>query len=73
MIDSDLAELYGVETRILNQAVSRNKDRFPDDFMFQLNKPEWDNLKSQNTVSSSCFFYQLKIYLIPPSLPGPNF
>ena len=38
MIDRDLAELYGVETRSLNQAVKRNSDRFPDDFMFQLNK-----------------------------------
>ena len=38
MLDSDLAELYGVETRILNQAVKRNTNRFPEDFMFQLNE-----------------------------------
>ena len=38
MLDRDLAELYGVETRILNQVVSRNIDRFPEDFMFRLNK-----------------------------------
>lgn len=52
MIDSDLAELYDVETRVLNQAVNRNKERFPKDFMFQLNKPEWNNLKLQNVISS---------------------
>ncbi len=52
MIDSDLAELYDVETRVLNQAVNRNKERFPVDFMFQLNKQEWDNLKSQFVMSS---------------------
>lgn len=52
MIDSDLAELYGVETRVLNQAVNRNRERFPEDFMFQLDKPEWDNLKSQIVISS---------------------
>lgn len=52
MIDSDLAELYGVETRILNQAINRNIDRFPSDFMFQLNEGEWANLKSQIVISS---------------------
>src|SRR5512135_2771136 len=40
MLDRDLAGLYGVETRVLNQAVSRNKERFPDDFMFQLTLAE---------------------------------
>lgn len=52
MIDRDLAELYGVETRILNQAVKRNLRRFPDDFMFQLSATEWENLKSQIVISS---------------------
>jgi hypothetical protein len=52
MLDNDLAELYGVETRVLNQAVSRNADRFPEDFMFQLNEKEWENLKSQNGTTS---------------------
>ncbi len=47
MLDSDLAELYGVGTKVLNQAVSRNVKRFPDDFMFQLNESEWVNLRSQ--------------------------
>ena len=53
MLDSDLAELYGVETRALVQAVRRNGDRFPDDFMFQLAKEEFDSLKSQSVISSS--------------------
>lgn len=52
MLDKDLAELYGVETRVLTQAVRRNIDRFPDDFMFQLEKEEFDNLISQTVTSS---------------------
>lgn len=52
MLDSDLAELYGVETRVLNQQVKRNQDRFPEDFMFQLTDIEWETLKSQNETSS---------------------
>jgi phage regulator Rha-like protein len=47
MIDRDLAALYGVQTRVLNQAVRRNKTRFPGDFMFQLRKPEFESLRSQ--------------------------
>ena len=47
MLDSDLAMLYGVETRTLNQAVKRNITRFPDDFMFQVTKEEWNSLRSQ--------------------------
>lgn len=47
MLDFDLASLYQVETRVLNQAVKRNIERFPDDFMFQLTKGEWEILKSQ--------------------------
>ncbi len=46
MLDSDLAELYGVETKVLNQAVKRNLNRFPPDFMFQLDKEEYDSLRS---------------------------
>ncbi|HPB02014.1 MAG: ORF6N domain-containing protein [Bacteroidales bacterium] len=54
ILDSDLAEMYQVETRILNQAVKRNSERFPDDFMFQLTKDEFDNiLISQFVISSS--------------------
>lgn len=53
LLDSDLAELYGVETRALVQAVKRNEDRFPDDFMFQLDAREWGILlKSQSVISS---------------------
>jgi phage regulator Rha-like protein len=47
MLDSDLAQLYEVETKVLNQAVKRNITRFPDNFMFQLSKNEWLNLRSQ--------------------------
>ena len=46
ILDSDLAELYGVETRRLNEQVRRNIEKFPEDFMFQLTKDEFDNLKS---------------------------
>ena len=53
MLDSDLARIYGVETRVLNQAVKRNIDRFPIDFMFQLTPDEYSNLKSQIVISSS--------------------
>lgn len=52
MFDSDLALMYQVETRALNQAVKRNIDRFPSDFMFQLTQEEWNNLTSQNVTSS---------------------
>ncbi|SDG18422.1 ORF6N domain-containing protein [Pedobacter terrae] len=52
MLDSDLAELYGVETKRLNEQVGRNPDRFPEDFMFQLTDQEWLNLKSQIATSS---------------------
>ena len=47
MLDSDLAQLYGVETRVFNQAVKRNIDRFPDSFRFQLSQDEYDSLRSQ--------------------------
>jgi len=50
LIDSDLAELYGVETRVLKQAVRRNKDRFPSDFMFELTKKEYQALRSQSVT-----------------------
>jgi hypothetical protein len=53
MIDRDLAELYDVETRVLNQAVKRNEKRFPEDFMFQMRKEEMDNWKSQIVISNS--------------------
>ena len=52
MLDSDLAELYGVETKRLLEQVRRNKERFPEDFMFQLTKEEYENLRSQIATSS---------------------
>lgn len=53
MLDRDIAELYGVPTKVLNQAVKRNIKRFPPDFMFQLNKEEYSNLISQIVISNS--------------------
>lgn len=52
MLDRDLARLYKVDTGYLNRQVKRNIERFPDDFMFQLTKEEFENLKSQNGISS---------------------
>lgn len=52
MLDADLAELYGVETKMLVRAVKRNVDRFPTDFMIQLNKEEFENLRFQFGTSS---------------------
>jgi ORF6N domain-containing protein len=51
MLDSDLARLYGVEARALNQAVARNRKRFPADFMFQLRPGEYESLRSQTVIS----------------------
>ena len=53
ILDSDLAAIYGVETKALNRAVKRNADRFPKDFMFQTSSREWENLKYQIGTSSS--------------------
>jgi hypothetical protein len=53
LIDTDLAQLYGVETGALNRAVKRNASRFPDDFMFQLTAQEWDDLRCQIGISSA--------------------
>ena len=53
MLDTDLAELYQVETKALNRAVQRNPDRFPEDFMFQLTSKEVANLRCQTGTSSS--------------------
>jgi phage regulator Rha-like protein len=53
MLDKDLAEMYGVQTSVLNQAVKRNILRFPDDFMFQLNQSEFESLISQFVISKN--------------------
>ena len=54
MLDFDLATMYGVETRRLNEQVKRNIERFPEDFMFQLTKGELENLRSQIATSKLC-------------------
>jgi hypothetical protein len=51
MLDTDLAVLYGVETKVLKQQVRRNAERFPEDFMFELTKEEFDGLRSQIVTS----------------------
>lgn len=53
ILDRDLAKMYGVETRVLNQAVKRNLERFPEDFMFQLTREEFEDWKSQTVTSNS--------------------
>lgn len=53
MLDSDLAEMYGVETKVLNQAVKRNSNRFPADFMFQVTEAEAESLRSQIVTSNT--------------------
>ncbi len=53
MLDSDLADLYGVETKRLNEQIKRNPDRFPEDFMFQLTEDEWESLRSQFATSKT--------------------
>ncbi|MBN2895145.1 MAG: ORF6N domain-containing protein [Campylobacterales bacterium] len=52
MLDSDLAELYEVDTKRINEAVRRNPEKFPDDFMFECSEEEWEILRSQNATSS---------------------
>ena len=52
MVDKDLAEMYGVETKVFNQAIKRNIERFPDAFRFQLTQEEFDYLRSQCVTSS---------------------
>ena len=52
MLDADLAGLYDVATKVLNQAVKRNLDRFPEDFMFQLTPEEWEDMRSQIVTTS---------------------
>lgn len=52
MLDFDLAELYEVETRVLNQSVKRNIDKFPEDFMFRLTAIEWENIRQQTNAAA---------------------
>jgi hypothetical protein len=53
VLDSDLARVYGVPTRTLNQALRRNKNRFPGDFAFRLSREEYDAMRSQIVIASS--------------------
>jgi len=64
ILDSDLAQLYGVETRRLNEQVRRNLEKFPDDFMFQLTKDEFLNLKSQIATSNPSWGGRRKLPLV---------
>lgn len=57
LVDTDLALLYGVGTKVLKQAVRRNIERFPADFLFELSSKEWESLRSQ--------FVTLEIYILP--------
>jgi len=57
MLDRDLAEMYGVETKVFNQNIKRNIERFPKDFMFRLTDKEWLNLRSQIVTSSFSNLY----------------
>ncbi len=66
ILDRDLARLYGVETRVLNQAVQRNIERFPADFMFQLSKEEFENWKSQFAISNEDDFLKSQIVTSNP-------
>ena len=59
LFDSDLAVFYGVETKVLNQAVKRNIERFPNEFLFQLSKEEFQILKSQIVISNIFLLYFL--------------
>lgn len=63
MLDSDLALFYGVETKVLNQAVKRNNSRFPNEFMFQLTDAEWDSLRFQNGTSDDGFLRSQSVTL----------
>ena len=69
MLDFDLAELYEVETRALNQAVKRNEKRFPSDFMFQLSNTELENLISQTVTSRWGAVWLAGLKKIPPTKP----
>ena len=67
MLDEDLAKIYGVETKVLNQTIRRNKERFPENFMFQLTVREFSNLRSQIVTSSYGGRIQKPFTPTPPS------
>ena len=59
MLDSDVAELFGIEVRRINEQMKRNIERFPEDFCFQLNSEEFNNLRSQNAI----FNFTMRIWV----------
>lgn len=61
MLDFDLAELYVVETRVLNQSVKRNIDKFPEDFMFRLTAVEWENIRLQTNDAKTSSYAQITV------------
>lgn len=65
MLDADLAELYGVEVKRLNEQVKRNIERFPDDFMFQCNSSDLENLRSQFATTNSSTIWNYKRRALP--------
>ncbi|MEN9480473.1 MAG: hypothetical protein RLZZ298_1868 [Pseudomonadota bacterium] len=78
MLDADLAVLYGVPTKVFNQAVKRNLNRFPADFMFQLNDEEFTNLRSQFVTSRTkrgqtpLVLFWLCAFCVPARFISPN-
>jgi len=81
MLDRDLAELYGVETKVFNQAVKRNLKRFPNDFMFKVTEDEYENLRSQFVTSNKgrggrrylpFVFTEQGIYMLASVLKSPK-
>jgi ORF6N domain len=70
MFDADLAKLYGVSTKALNQAMSRNKTRFPADFAFRLNREEFDGLRSQIVTTSQTRLGDLRSQIVTSSFHG---
>ena len=64
MMDSDLAEMYGVETKVLNQAVKRNLDRFPEDFMFKLSNEEWKDLQMRIEEQNEDYFLRSQFVIL---------
>jgi len=70
MLDRDLAVLYGVATRVLNQAVKRNRDRFPSDFMIELSREEIRNI-SQIVICSATLKHAPKVYAFLMNPPEP--
>jgi tRNA/tmRNA/rRNA uracil-C5-methylase (TrmA/RlmC/RlmD family) len=80
LLDSDVAELYGVETRAINQAVKRNLEKFPDGYLLQLDFGEWRNLKSQIVTSIErggktklpTAFTERGLYMLATILKGPQ-